>query len=113
MRLIEKITYDFDSTVDKRFPIDELKDLYEYNIEWISPKEFLDYADFKRFVVDYDKVESYYNSLNNNSKIPTPILIFNDINKRHKAIFSDGTHRVLSLQKYGIKEIPVLVFYDI
>jgi len=100
-------------STNKNFPIKELKKIYDWKIEKMSPTDFLDYSDFERYQVDYKKVTDFVNKIyNGGTVIPIPILIFKDKDKKLKTSFHDGTHRVLALKKIGLSQIEVLCFYE-
>lgn len=82
----------------------------------MSPSEFLVKVQYKRFTIDYDKVEVYYQQMIEypNIKIPIPTMWFSSkfkFEKNYSPDWHDGTHRVLALQKMNIKKFPVKIIY--
>jgi hypothetical protein len=117
-RLCE-VNFDTSSTGRKDFDqYLEMPDRFKVHIMYMTPDEFLELVDARRFKVDQAKVDAYYKSIMS-QKIPAPSFIYSQFksfkgNKNRIVHFHDGQHRVLALKKAGFKrKMPVLAIQDI
>jgi hypothetical protein len=85
---------------------------FSTKIVYMSPDEFLDKVDYKRYKNDPEHVEEIKNSINSNTVLPTPIIIWGPMGDRYKSAFHDGQHRVMALKQLGIREIPVIEVWN-
>lgn len=85
-------------------------------IEYMSPEEFLDRCDYKRYIFDIKKVSEIKKSIIKNTVLPIPSLWFDNESQKNskfkKSNFHDGQHRVLALQELGVKKIPVMMVWN-
>lgn len=81
----------------------------------MTPADFLKRVQYRRFTIDKNKVSKYVKEFSKGAKdVPTPTMWFSNKFQYEKGLspsFHDGSHRMLALQKIGIKEVPVKIIY--
>jgi hypothetical protein len=94
------------------------KDRYHRHVDYMSPEEFLERVQSKRFQTDYDKVKKYRDEIINSDStvLPTPTMWFSNRDQHDSGLspsWHDGSHRALALKELGVNKIPVMVVYDV
>lgn len=109
------ITFNLNTTGRKDWDTDlkKYKGDFKQSIQYMSPDEFLNRVNFKRFTIDSVKVKDYVESFKKGAKnVPTPTMWFQNQYQYGKGLspaFHDGSHRALALKEIGIENIPVKI----
>ncbi len=112
----EEVKFDTESTGREDWDVMlENKEDFDVEIRMLTPDEFLELIDYKRFSFDKTKVDSIANDIktSTNTILPAPAVVVNKVGSSEFYPFHDGQHRMLALKQLEFTDkVPVNFISD-